>query len=186
MRGARLVIKPCHSPVSTLTHPPSCPPSLSSIPLISLGVSCVAVRSTSQMWCMCMCVRLCVWLSAPCTDCVWWMWMCKCVHICMCVNVCIADVVQSGSVRQATSSFLMLLSPPVNPSFPRPLQCGDQGEGLSFSSNKSEATPVNWAVQIGPYGALFSMQRDAVWLGKREERRGKKRKGEEMRRERRG
>lgn len=44
--------------------------------------------------------------------------------------------------------------------------------------NKCEATPVNWAVQIGPYGALLSMQRDAVLAV---ERRGRAEKREDKR-----
>lgn len=79
---------------------------------------------------------------------------------------------------------LSVETPPVFPhphhlSCPFPL-CEDQGNGLSFSPNKCEATPVNWAVQIGPYGALLSMQRDAVLAmerRRRAEKREDKRKG---------
>lgn len=40
---------------------------------------------------------------------------------------------------------------------------------LSFSADKYEATAIIWAEQIGPYGALLSMQGDAVLSEQRQE-----------------
>lgn len=74
--------------------------------------------------------------------------------------------------------------PPVFPhphhlSCPFPL-CEDQGNGLSFSPNKCEATPVNWAVQIGPYGPCLVCREMLSWPWKEEgEQRREKTRGKE-------
>lgn len=66
-----------------------------------------------------------------------------------------------------------LFTPPVTPTPVLQPSVSGSEKSCSFSSNKSKATPLNWVVQIGPYGALLGMQRDTVLAVKkrREERR---------------
>lgn len=59
--------------------------------------------------------------------------------------------------------------PPLHP-FPLPaVSAWRMKRPLSFSADKYEATAIIWAEQIGPYGALLSMQGDAVLSEQRQE-----------------
>ena len=105
------------------------------------------------MWCVCVCVAFASMLDG-------------CSNMCVYLNVCMYSGCGSGSMCQSPQ-------PPPPPRAPS-LQCTDRREGLSFSSNRSEATPVHWAVW-GPaqyaerwilaverrgvhYGSPFTMQ----------------------------
>lgn len=145
MCSARLVIKRCHSPVSTVSVPPSYPhpPNPSSFfpfifpiysLLISLGVSCATVS----------CNAVCAWLLILCFG----LCMCACVSVnitCISLNV-IVDVVQAWSVSWATSSF-----PSSSPSLvPLPSLWGSgkwpQLLPQQMWSDTSKLGSANWAV----------------------------------------
>lgn len=74
-------------------------------------------------------------------------------------------------VALAAPKVRLLLSAPPH-SCPTPAVLGRRMKWpLSFSSDKYEATAIIWAEQIGPYGALLSMQGDGV-LSERRQRDG--------------